>query len=57
MSTPHISTLMEVVPEWIDDIGHLKIAVTSAPVVRASVAFCEQICLAAGASLLCLPHS
>ena len=43
MSTPHISTLMEVAPEWIDYNGHMNMAFYSALFDRAADEFYEQI--------------
>ncbi|PIE06715.1 MAG: thioesterase [Rhodobacterales bacterium] len=43
MSTPHISTLMDVLPEWIDYNGHMNMAFYSALFDRASDEFYDQI--------------
>ena len=47
MSTPHISSRMEVVPEWIDYNGHMNMAFYSALFDRASDEFYELIGLGA----------
>ena len=43
MSPPHISTLMEVVPEWIDYNGHMNMAFYTALFDRSSEEFYELI--------------
>ena len=43
MSTPHISRIMEVVPEWIDYNGHMNMAFYSALFDRAADEFYDQI--------------
>lgn len=47
MSTPHISSVMEVVPEWIDYNGHMNMAFYSALFDRAGDEFYEIIGLGA----------
>ena len=47
MSTPHVSTLMDVVPEWIDYNGHMNMAFYNVLFDRAADQFYEIIGLGA----------
>ena len=48
MSTPHISSVMEVVPEWLDYNGHMNMAFYNVLFDRAADEFYEIIGLGAG---------